>query len=211
MRLRNVKNAAYIVDNSNYVIKNPEELIGKYKEVFINDNPINIEIGMGKGDFIIGMAEKYPNINFIGIEKYESVMVRAIEKLENKNIPNLKLIRMDAINIDRVFDKEINTIYLNFSDPWPKKRHAKRRLTSDIFLSLYDKVFESTPHIIQKTDNIGLFAYSLESLSKYGYKLDRVSLDLKNEDVDNVVTEYENKFMNMGVKINYLDAKKTTN
>ena len=211
MRLRNVKNAMYIVDNSNYVIKNPEEYIGKYKEVFNNDNPINIEIGMGKGDFIIGMAEKYPDINFIGIEKYESVMVRAIEKLADKNIPNLKFIRMDAIEIDKVFNKEINTIYLNFSDPWPKKRHAKRRLTSSIFLSLYDKVFESIPHIIQKTDNIGLFAYSLESLSKYGYMLEKVSLDLASEDIDNVVTEYENKFMNMGVKINYLEAKKTTN
>ena len=211
MRLRNVKNAAYLVDNSKYVIKNPEEFIGKYKEVFNNNNPINIEIGMGKGDFIIGMASKYPNINFIGIEKYESVMVRAIEKLEDKYLPNLKLIRMDAAYIDRVFDKEINTIYLNFSDPWPKKRHAKRRLTSDIFLNLYDKVFYGTPHIIQKTDNIGLFAYSIESLSKYGYTLERVTLDLASEDIDNVVTEYENKFMNLGVKINYLAAKKTTN
>ena len=208
MRLRNVKNAKVIVENSNYIINNPEEYIGKYKNIFNNNNPINIEIGMGKGDFIIGMAEKYPNINFIGIEKYESVMVRAIEKLANKKLDNLKLIRMDAIDIDKVFDKEINTIYLNFSDPWPKKRHAKRRLTSNIFLSLYDKVFKDIPHIIQKTDNIGLFAYSLESLSKYGYTLDNVSLDLASEDIDNVVTEYENKFMNLGVKINYLNAKK---
>ena len=211
MRLRNVKNALEIVNNSDYVIKYPEKLIGKFKELFNNNNPINIEIGMGKGDFIIGMAEKYPTINFIGIEKYESVMVRAIEKLVDKNLPNLKLIRMDAISIDKVFHKEINTIYLNFSDPWPKKRHAKRRLTSEIFLSLYDKIFINSPHIIQKTDNIGLFAYSIESLSKYGYVLDKISLDLKNEDMDNVVTEYENKFMNMGIKINYLDAKKTTN
>ena len=208
MRLRNVKNAKEIVDSSEYVIKCPENYIGKYKTIFNNYNPINIEIGMGKGDFIIGMAEKYPNINFIGIEKYESVMVRAIEKLYDKKLDNLKLIRMDANTIDKVFDKEINTIYLNFSDPWPKKRHAKRRLTSDIFLSLYDKVFISEPHIIQKTDNIGLFAYSLESLSKYGYTLDRVSLNLKDEDIDNVVTEYENRFMNMGVNINYLNAKK---
>ena len=208
MRLRNVKNALTIVENCNYVINNPEEFIGKYKEIFNNNNPINIEIGMGKGDFIIGMAEKYPDINFIGIEKYESVMVRAIEKLDDKTLPNLKLIRMDATYIDRVFDKEINTIYLNFSDPWPKKRHAKRRLTSEVFLPLYDKVFVENPHIVQKTDNIGLFAYSLESLSKYGYTLNKVSLDLASEDIDNVVTEYENKFMNMGVKINYLDATK---
>mgnify|MGYP004469566259 FL=1 len=208
MRLRNVKNAYEIVNDSNYVIKNPEQYIGKYKELFNNDNPINIEIGMGKGDFIIGMAKKYPNTNFIGIEKYESVMVRAIEKLENIDLPNLKLIRMDAINIDKVFDKEINTIYLNFSDPWPKKRHAKRRLTSDIFLKLYDKIFISKPHIIQKTDNILLFASSIESLVDYGYKFNKVSLDLEHEDIDNVITEYENKFMSMGTKINYLDAYK---
>ena len=208
MRLRNVKNAKNIVENSKYVINNPEEYIGKYQTLFNNDNPINIEIGMGKGDFIIGMAKKYPNINFIGIEKYESVMVRAIEKLENIDLPNLLLIRMDAIEIDKIFNKEINTIYLNFSDPWPKKRHAKRRLTSEIFLKLYDKIFISTPHIIQKTDNIGLFASSLVSLSKYGYTLEEVSLDLKNEDIDNVVTEYENKFMNLGTNINYLNAKK---
>ena len=208
MRLRNVKNADLLVTSSDYVINNPEEYIGKYKEIFKNDNPINIEIGMGKGDFIIGMAEKYPNINFIGIEKYESVMVRAIEKLENKQLDNLKLIRMDANNIDKIFNKEINTLYLNFSDPWPKKRHAKRRLTSEIFLALYDNIFIDIPHIIQKTDNIGLFAYSLSSLSKYGYTLDKVSLNLKDEDIDNVITEYENKFMNMGVNINYLEAKK---
>lgn len=208
MRLRNVKNADYIVNSSDYVITKPEDYKGKYKDIFNNNNPINIEIGMGKGDFIIGMAEKYPNINFIGIEKYESVMVRAIEKLNDKKLDNLKLIRMDALNINNVFDKEIKTIYLNFSDPWPKKRHTKRRLTSEIFLNLYDKIFIDVPHIIQKTDNIGLFAYSIESLSKYGYTLERVSLNLKEEDIDNVITEYENKFMNMGIKINYLDAKR---
>lgn len=208
MRLRNVKNAKEIVNNSEYIILEPNKHIGKYKEIFKNNNPIRIEIGMGKGDFIIGMAEKYPNINFIGIEKYESVMVRAIEKLENKNIKNLRLIRMDAITIDKVFNKEIDTIYLNFSDPWPKTRHSKRRLTSDIFLKLYDKIFISTPHIIQKTDNILLFASSIESLSKNGYTLEKVSLDLKNTDIENVLTEYETKFMNMGVKINYLDAYK---
>ena len=208
MRLRNVKNAKEIVNNSNYVINNPEEYIGSYKKLFNNNNPINIEIGMGKGNFIIGMAEKYPNINFIGIEKYESVMVRAIEKLNNIDLPNLKLIRMDAKDIDKVFNKEIDTIYLNFSDPWPKTRHAKRRLTSPYFLELYDKIFISTPHIIQKTDNILLFASSIETLSNYGYTFDKVSLDLKNTDIDNVTTEYEEKFMNMGVKINYLNAYK---
>ena len=154
-----------ILNASEYLVKNPEEYIGKWKEVFGNDNPIYIEIGMGKGKFIIENALKYPDINFIGIEKFDSVLARSLPKIP-EGVKNLMIIRMDALNIEKVFDKEIDRIYLNFSDPWPKKRHAKRRLTSDIFLSLYDKVFISEPHIIQKTDNIGLFAYSLESLSK---------------------------------------------
>ncbi len=208
MRLRNVKNAVEIVNNSAYIIKDEKENKGNYKAIFANDNPIHIEIGMGKGDFIIGMAEKYPDINFIGIEKYESVMVRAIQKLEDVNIPNLRLIRMDAAEIDEVFDHEIDTIYLNFSDPWPKARHAKRRLTSPLFLSAYEHVFEGNPHIIQKTDNIGLFGYSLSSLSKNGYTLEEVSLDLASTDIPNVCTEYEKKFMALGTKINYCNAVK---
>lgn len=209
MRLRNVKNAKDIINSNEYVITEPQKWFGKYNELFNNDNPIHIEIGMGKGDFIIGMAQKYPNINFIGIELYESVMVRATQKLDNMdNIPNLRLICMDAHGLTEVFDHEIDTIYLNFSDPWPKARHAKRRLTSEVLLSVYDSLYAGNPHIIQKTDNIGLFAYSLSSLSKYGYTLERVSLDLANEDIDNVCTEYEKKFMNLGTNINYLNAVK---
>lgn len=208
MRLRNVKNAGEIVNNSAYIIKDEKSKKGSYKDIFANDNPIHIEIGMGKGDFIIGMAEKYPDINFIGIEKYESVMVRAIQKLEDLNIPNLKLIRMDASEIDEVFDHEIDTIYLNFSDPWPKARHAKRRLTSPSFLDAYEKVFSGNPHIIQKTDNIGLFGYSLSSLSQNGYTLEEVSLDLASTEIPNVCTEYEKKFMALGTKINYCNAVK---
>ncbi|MCX4365613.1 MAG: tRNA (guanosine(46)-N7)-methyltransferase TrmB [Bacilli bacterium] len=208
MRLRNVKNAVDIVEKSPYVIKEEKKYRGKFRELFKNDNPINIEIGMGKGDFVIGMALLYPNINFIGIEKYESVMVRAIQKLENMDIPNLRLIRMDASLIADVFDREIDTIYLNFSDPWPKVRHAKRRLTSPNFLENYENIFKGNPHIIQKTDNTGLFAYSLMSLSKNGYILENISLDLANTDIPNVCTEYEKKFMSMGVKINYCDAVK---
>lgn len=209
MRLRNVKNAVDIVNNSKYVITNYSEYKGNFNSLFNNTNKtLRVEIGMGKGDFIIGMAEKYPDVNFIGIEKYESVMVRAIQKLEDKELNNLKLIRMDAINVDEVFDKEVEILYLNFSDPWPKKRHEKRRLTSDVFLSKYDAIFSDLPHIIQKTDNVGLFAYSLSSLSRYGYTLENVSLDLVNEDIPNVVTEYEQKFMDLGTKINYLDAVK---
>lgn len=209
MRLRNVKNAKEIIANNKYVINEPTEMIGKYKTIFNNNNPLHIEIGMGKGDFIIGMAQKYPNINFIGIEMYESVMVRATQKLDElPDIPNLKLICIDAHQLVNVFVHEVDTIYLNFSDPWPKTRHAKRRLTSEVLLSIYDSLFIGNPHIIQKTDNIGLFAYSLSSLSKYGYTLERVSLDLANEDIENVCTEYEKKFMSLGTNINYLDAVK---
>ena len=210
MRLRNVKNALEIVNTSPYTITNPKEYKGNFKSIFTNNNPIHIEIGMGKGDFIIGMAKKYPNINFIGIEKYESVMVRAIQKLEDLELPNLKLINMDAKEINEVFSHEISVLYLNFSDPWPKTRHAKRRLTSELFLKLYDDIFVDDPHIIQKTDNIGLFAYSLSSLSMYGYTLINVSLDLENTDIPNVITEYEAKFMSLGTKINYLEAVKYT-
>ena len=133
MRLRNVKGAKEIIDNSPYIIKNPIDYKGDYQKIFENNNPIHIEIGMGKGDFIIENAKKYPNINFIGIEKFDSVIVRAVQKLENEEIPNLKLIKIDANEIDDVFDKEISVIYLNFSDPWPKARHAKRRLVVKYF------------------------------------------------------------------------------
>jgi len=207
MRLRNVKGKESIISNSCYIIKNPTQYKGKWKSVFNNDNDIYIEIGMGKGKFIIENAIKYPNINFIGIEKYDSVMVRALEKLQDKKIDNLKLIIFDALKLDEIFDKEINRIYLNFSDPWPKKRHTHRRLTSEIFLKLYDKVFACDNEIIMKTDNKGLFAFSIESLSKYGYILENVTLDLQDED-DNITTEYEEKFRNRDITINRLEARK---
>lgn len=208
MRLRNVKNAKNIVKSSSYTIESPENYKGNFKSIFANDNPIRIEIGMGKGNFIIENALKYPDINFIGIEKYESVMIRAIQKIGDKKIDNLRFIRMDATNIEDVFYHEIDILYLNFSDPWPKKKHAKRRLTSPIFLSKYESIFNFNPHIIQKTDNIYLFAYSLASLSKFGYTLEEVSLDLEHEEIDNILTEYEKKFMSNGIKINYLNAVK---
>lgn len=208
MRLRNVKDASNIVNNCQYLIKNYKEYKGKYKEIFNNSNPIHIEIGMGKGNFIIGMAKKYPNINFIGIEKYDSVIVRAIEKIDEE-IPNLKLIRMDATEIEEVFDKEIDTIYLNFSDPWPKNRHEDRRLTSLKFLKRYDVVFKNTKNIIMKTDNRKLFEYSLISFVSYNYKLEDISLDLYKDDIkDNVQTEYEKKFHTMGFPIYKMIVKK---
>lgn len=209
MRLKKVKNADKIIEISGYVIKNPLDYKGKWKNVFKNDNPIHIEIGMGKGDFIIEMAKKNPLINFIGIEMFDSVIVRAVQKLDNQIIPNLKLIRMDANNIEDVFDREVSLIYLNFSDPWPKKRHEKRRLTSRDFLNKYDKIFENENRIIQKTDNIDLFSYSIVSLSNYGYIFDDVSLDLKKiNDSYNVLTEYEKRFNEMDVKICRLIAHK---
>lgn len=209
MRLRNVKGASERIETSPYIIKDYKKYKGKYKTIFNNNNPIHIEIGMGKGDFIIGMAKKYPNINFIGIEKFDSVIVRALDKIDEE-IPNLKLIRMDAEKIEEVFYKEIDTIYLNFSDPWPKKRHHERRLTSQTFLKKYDSIFEDNPCIIQKTDNLSLFEYSLLSLSQYGYIFKDLSFDLyKREDLAwNVPTEYEMRFHAAGFPIYYVVAEK---
>lgn len=208
MRLRNVKGASTIIDECAYIIKDYKEYKGKYKHLFNNDNPIHIEIGMGKGDFIIGMAKKYPEINFIGIEKFDSVIVRAIEKIEEE-IPNLKLIRMDATEIEDVFDKEIEYIYLNFSDPWPKKRHSDRRLTSLKFLKRYDKLFKGNKNIVMKTDNRKLFEFSIMEFNNYNYKIEEISLDLYNDDVkDNVATEYEKKFHSLGFPIYKIIVKK---
>ena len=209
MRLRNVKGASEVVDSSSYIIKNFEDYKGNFKNIFGNNNDIHIEIGMGKGDFIIGMAKKYPDINFIGIEKYDSVIVRALEKLNDEELPNLKLIRMDATNIEEAFYKEIDTLYLNFSDPWPKNRHEDRRLTSTKFLKRYDNIFKGDKRIIMKTDNRKLFEFSLIEFSNYDYKLEEISLDLHNDDVkDNVETEYEKKFSEKGYPIYKVSVKK---
>lgn len=209
MRLKNVKNASIIIEKSPFIVLNPKDYKGKWSEVFGNENPIDIEIGMGKGDFIIEMAKQNSNVNYVGIEMYDSVIVRAVQKLDGEKLSNLKLIRMDANYINDVFEKEVNTIYLNFSDPWPKKRHAKRRLTSHYFLDKYDNVFIGEKKIIQKTDNLGLFAFSVESLSTYGYTLKNVTMDLYSNMVDgNVATEYERRFNKQGVKICRLEAFK---
>lgn len=208
MRLKNVKGANDIIIKGLYYIDNPSIYKGKWNKLFNNNNPLYIELGMGKGDFIINNALKYPNINFIGIEKYDSVIVRAIQKSNELELNNLKLLRLDVININDVFDKEIDKIYLNFSDPWPKERHAKRRLTSNIFLDKYSKIFKSDYIIEMKTDNINLFDYSIESLSNYGYDILYLTNDLHNENIDNIETEYEHKFSSNGVKINKFVAKK---
>lgn len=209
MRLRNDKRAKNILEESRYIILNPEENKGRWNSIFNNDKPIYIEIGMGKGDFIIGNAKKYPNINFIGIEMYDTVMSKAVKKAEKESLDNLRLIRMDARLIEEVFDHEIDLIYLNFSDPWPKNRNAKRRLTHERFLNRYENIFKDKKTIFMKTDNVHLFEFSLESLSEFGYKLRNISLDLHNSDYeDNIMTEYEKKFSEKGIKINRVEAYK---
>ena len=208
MRLRNVKGAKEKILSSRYNIDNPFDNINNWNKVFNNSNPIYIEIGMGKGKFIIENAINNPNINYIGIEKFDSVIVRAIEKVEQLDIPNLKFIRMDATRIDEVFNKEIDKIYLNFSDPWPKDRHAKRRLTSPIFLEKYDKVFRNDKIIEMKTDNLDLFNYSLDSLKEYGYNIEYLTNDLHKENTSNILTEYEERFSKLNIKINKIIARK---
>jgi len=198
MRLKHIKNAEEDIKKSKYYIDNPCNFKGCFNKLFKNNNPIHLEIGMGKGDFIIGMALKYPDINFIGIEKFDSVLVKATKKLETMNIPNLKLILFDAEEIETLFSKEVDTLYLNFSDPWPKKRHAKRRLTHENFLKKYDLIFKNNKNIIMKTDNRKLFEYSIKSFTDYGYKIDDISLDLHSDCVDIVETEYEKKFVAKG-------------
>lgn len=207
MRLRNVKNKEEILNNSDYLIKNPADYKGKWKNLFKNDNPIYIEIGMGKGKFLLENALKYKNINYIGIERFDSVMAKAIKKIP-KDIENIKLIRMNALDIDKVFLKEIDLIYLNFSDPWPKKRWYDRRLTSKIFLDKYDSLFKNTKRIEMKTDNEDLFIYSLETLSNKGYALSDISFDYHKTHSDIIMSEYEERFSKEGKNVYHLFAQK---
>ena len=209
MRQRNVKNKVEIINNSRYIVDNYLELKGQWKKVFDNDNPIYIEIGMGKGKFILENALRYPNINFIGIEKYDSIIALAIKKIEQYELSNLKLIRMDANNINDAFNKEIDKIYLNFSDPWPKPRHEKRRLTSGVFLEKYSSLFKKNNDIEMKTDNRNLFEYSLISFNDNGYIIKDISLDLHNSNkTDNIMTEYEKKFSDANNIIYYVNVVK---
>lgn len=202
MRLKKVPEAEKRVGESPFVITNPKEYQGKYQTLFENDNPIHIEIGTGKGKFVTEMAQMHPDINYIGIEKYDSVLLRALEKQELLELPNLKLMLLDAKEIDCVFQNEITCVYLNFSDPWPKKRHAKRRLTSSEFLKAYDVIFKGKKEIIMKTDNRKLFEYSVISLTEYGYHIKELSLNLYDDNMpENIATEYEEKFHNLGFPI----------
>lgn len=201
MRLRNVPGARETIIENQFSIQEPEQKKGKWAEIFGNDHPIHIEVGMGKGQFIIEMAKRNPEINYIGIEKYSSVLVRAVEKLEDFEQNNLRLIRMDAENIEEVFDKdEVDRIYLNFSDPWPKDRHAKRRLTSTRFLERYNNILTPEGRVMFKTDNKDLFDFSLEQVEEAGWILENHTYDLHHSEYneENVMTEYEEKFSAKG-------------
>ena len=204
-----IKNADRIVKDCPYVVNNPKTYKGKWNQFFQNGNPICLELGMGRGDFIIEMARKYPNINFIGLEAVDSQMVPAVQHLRNEKLANLRLICGDAMEIDQIFQKEIDTIYLTFCDPWPKKHDDKKRFTHINYLKKYDKVFKKQKHIILKTDNKGFFAYSLETLSNYWYTFKRVSLDLHHDEnpIPNVMTNYEKQYFKEGRPIYYVDAR----
>ena len=197
MRLRNVKGARERIAANEYTVKEPEQYKGKWNEFFENENPLHIEIGMGKGQFIMELARRNPDINYIGIEKYSSVLVRALQ--------NLIFIRMDAEEIENVFEKEeVAQIYLNFSDPWPKDRHAKRRLTSTKFLARYENILKEDGNVIFKTDNRELFDFSLEQVKEANWVLQNYTYDLHNSEYNegNVMTEYEEKFSKEGKAIN---------
>lgn len=204
MRLRNITGSREVIADSRFVVQEDtlETRPGTWHEIFGNSNPIHIEIGMGKGKFIHTMAKEHPEINYVGIEKYSSVLLRAIQKMEEEELPNLKFIRMDAEDIVKVFGKEeVDKIYLNFSDPWPKDRHAKRRLPSKEFLARYDVILKKDSCLEFKTDNRDLFDFAVEELEPAGWTADAITYDLHNDEKlmqGNVMTEYEEKFSSMG-------------
>ena len=202
MRLRNVPGAREVMIENQYVFTEPEGMKGTWKEVFSNDNPIRIEIGMGKGKFISTLAQLNPDINYVGIEKYSSVLLRAVEKQDELQLPNLRFIRMDAEAITEVFGEgEVDRIYLNFSDPWPKDRHAKRRLTSRQFFARYNTILKKDGLVEFKTDNKPLFDFSVEEVKEAGWNLKEVTYDLHNDkrlNEGNVMTEYEERFSQAG-------------
>lgn len=211
MRLRHKPWAEeFIASHPDIVVQNPEEQKGKWNEVFQNDNPLHIEVGTGKGQFITGMALANPEINYIGIELFDSVIVKAVEKVQAAGQPtNLRLLKVNGSDLEKFFEKnDVDRLYLNFSDPWPKTRHAKRRLTHEGFLNIYENILPDFGEVHFKTDNRGLFEYSLVSMSQYGMKLVYVSLDLHKEmPEDNIMTEYEEKFSAKGQPIYRVEAQ----
>ena len=214
MRLRNIAGSREVIADSSFTVKDPEKKKGLWKkEVFGNDNEVHIEIGMGKGRFLMDMAALHPDINYVGIEKYSSVLLRALQKQEQLLLPNVIFIRMDAETITEVFAPgEVGKIYLNFSDPWPKDRHAKRRLPSREFLKRYDQILVPGGVVEFKTDNEDLFRFALDEIEPAGWTLDAVTYDLHNDEVmneGNVMTEYEERFSEAGNPIyKYIISRK---
>lgn len=205
MRLRNIKGSKEFIDASPFVIHNPEDYKGKWKSLFENNNPIHVEIGMGKGQFIHALAEQNPNINYIGIEMYSSVLYRALERRAETDLKNLYFLRLDARYLPNIFEQyELDRIYLNFSDPWPKDRHAKRRLTSPNFLSMYHQVLKPDGYIQFKTDNRPLFDFSVESVRDSElWNINEITYDLHHSEFleGNIMTEYESRFVAEGKPI----------
>lgn len=213
MRLRNIPGADEAIADSPHCIQEPMAEKGRWHLIFGNENPIHIEIGMGKGQFIMKLAKEHPDINYIGIERYSSVLLRALQKMEIEPLPNIRFLCMDASIITEVFDKEeVAKIYLNFSDPWPKERHAKRRLTSRQFFERYDKILAGNGVVEFKTDNDDLFAFSMEEVAEAGWTLNAHTFDLHHDPVlneGNVMTEYEEKFSSLGHPIHKLIARRS--
>lgn len=205
MRLRNIKGSKEFIENSPFVVHQPEEYKGCWQDLFHNNNPLHVEIGMGKGQFIHTLAAEHPDINYLGIEMYSSVLYRALERRAQTELDNLYFLRFDARNLTEIFTSgDIDRIYLNFSDPWPKDRHAKRRLTSPDFLSMYDKVLLSSGYIQFKTDNRSLFDFSVESVKESGiWHIDELTYDLHHSEYleGNIMTEYESRFVAEGKPI----------
>ena len=201
MRLRHIPGAEQQIEESPFVISGPEEFRGQWNMFFGNENPLHIEVGMGKGRFITELAAAHPEINYIGIERYTSVLLKAVEKRSLLFLPNLYFLCVDARTLPDIFaEGEVDRIYLNFSDPWPKDRHAKRRLTSPQFMALYDRILAPEGQVEFKTDNMGLFDYSLESIPEAGWTITASTKDLHHSDMaeGNIMTEYEAKFSAMG-------------
>lgn len=212
MRLRNIPGSREMIAENHWCIQNPEQAKGRWHTIFGNDHPIYIEIGMGKGQFLTTLAKCNPDINYVGIEKYSSVLLRGLQKLEEEPLENLRFIRMDAETICETFAREeVSKIYLNFSDPWPKDRHAKRRLTSRQFFARYDRILKPDGIVEFKTDNVDLFDFSLTEVTEAGWNLDCFTRDLHHNDTmnqGNVMTEYEERFSSMGNSIHKLVASR---
>ena len=208
MRYNIVKNASSILESNSYLVKNPFAYKGKWASVFKNNNPICLELGMGRGTFIIEMAKTHPNINYIGLELDKNQTATALKNIKDLRLDNLKMINADALKVAEIFSREIDTIYLTFSEPWPKKGDEKKRFTAINYLKLYDRIFKKHKHIILKTDNKILFASSLESLSSYWYTFDKVSVDLHNDErkIENIMTDFERQYYKEHRQIYYVDA-----